>query len=222
MLIQRLVVSPWKSNCYLVSEGESSTQCVIVDPGITGAEAVEAALAERGLSPVAILVTHGHVDHAGSAHTLAAHWEIPVYLAEADQHQLTRPGAGLGPNGDAIVIQYLGRADLPAIEDVRDWDGSFELAGLTVTPRPAPGHTPGSTLLEVSSSEATAVFTGDVLFAGTIGRVDLPGGSMTQMRDTLRRITHEISPDIALLPGHGEPTTLAREIATNPYLQPDN
>lgn len=182
---------------------------------------MEAALEEQGLTPVAILVTHGHVDHAGSAHAIAARWDVPVYLAEADQHQLTRPGAGLGPNGDAIVTHYLGRADLPAIEDVRDWDGPLDLAGLTVTPRAAPGHTPGSTLLEVSSPEVTVVFTGDVLFAGTIGRVDLPGGSMAQMRDTLRRITHEISPDIALLPGHGEPTTLAREIATNPYLQPD-
>ena len=221
MLVQPIEVSAWRANCYLVWPEEGATECFVVDPGITAQAAVNEVLSSRGLRPVAILATHGHLDHVGDAHLLAAAHEIPVYLAEADQHLLTRPGDGLGPHGNAMMRQLTGGETLPAINDVRDYPESFELLGMTITPFAAPGHTKGSVLLEVTGETGTIVFTGDVLFAGTIGRTDLPGGSMDEMRDSLRRIVERYSPQTPLLPGHGQPTGMEMELASNPYLQPD-
>lgn len=219
MLIQPIQVSPWQANCYIVTAGDDSRECLIVDPGLTAAAPVVSAVAERGLTPVALLATHGHLDHVGDAHLLAARWRIPLYLAAADQHLLGRPGDGLGPQGGALVRQLTGSDTLPPVADVRDHADPVELAGLVITPFPAPGHTPGSTLLDVSSPAARRVFTGDVLFPGTIGRTDLPGGSMTEMRRSLRRIVEQFPADAVLLPGHGRPTSLAEELETNPYLR---
>ena len=219
MLIQPIEVSPWQANCYLIAAGEDSSECLIVDPGITGAETIEAILEQRRWRPVAILGTHGHIDHVGDAHLLAATWQIPVYVAEPDQPMLTRPAEGLGPQSVGLLQQLLGSDTLPGIADVRTYDGLLHLAGVTVTPFAAPGHTPGSTLLEVTAADSTIVFTGDVLFAGTIGRTDLPGGSMAEMRETLRRLVESFPPGTPLLPGHGQPTILADELDTNPYLQ---
>lgn len=219
MLVQPITVSPWQSNCYLVRASETATRTVIVDPGLTADAPVAAAVEELGLIPVALLGTHGHVDHVGDAHLLARRYDIPLYLAEADQAWLTRPGDGLGPRGGAMMRQLTGIELLPAVPDVRDLDAPFEVAGMSVTPFPAPGHTPGSTLLTVRVGDDEVVFTGDVLFRGTIGRTDLGGGSMARMRESLARITNSFPAGSTLLPGHGQPTTLAEELASNPYLQ---
>lgn len=220
MLVQPIVATPWQSNCYLIRASEGSLETLIVDPGITAAPQISAVVEELGLRPVALLGTHGHADHVGDAHVLAARYDVPLYLAAEDQAWLTRPGDGLGPRGDAMMLQIAGTAELPPVADVRDWDGPFTLAGLTVTPFPAPGHTPGSTLLRVESDTAEVVLTGDVLFRSTIGRTDLPGGDMGQMRSTLAAIAQSFPPASLLLPGHGEATELSVELAGNPYLQP--
>lgn len=222
MLVQPITVSPWQSNCYLVRAHEDATDVVIIDPGITADAPVTEALDGNGLTPVALLATHGHVDHIGDAHILASRYAIPLFLAEADQHLITRPGEGLGPQGDAMVAQLTGSVEAPAVADVRAYGAPFEVAGISISAFPAPGHTAGSTLLTLSVGEATVVFTGDVLFAGTIGRTDLPGGSMTEMRETLARIVDGFPTDVPLLPGHGEPTDLGRELASNPFLQQQN
>ncbi|WP_158522496.1 MBL fold metallo-hydrolase [Tessaracoccus aquimaris] len=200
---------------------EGAREVLIVDPGVTATEPVAAAIDDEGLTPVALFATHGHYDHIGDAHALAARFDIPLYLADDDQHLVTRPGDGLGPHGTAIVEQITGSADAPPVADLRGYGSPVEVAGLTVTPFAAPGHTLGSTLLSVTDGDVTVVFTGDVLFNGTIGRTDLPGGSMNQMRATLASIVEEFPPDSPLLPGHGQPTTLGNEIASNPYLQPN-
>lgn len=205
-----------------MTAADDVSECVIIDPGITAFEPVEAALRERGLTPVAILATHGHLDHVGDAHKLAAAHRLPVYLAEADQHLLIRPGEGLGPHGSAMMLQMTGAETLPVIEDVRDYGDPFNVAGLAVETFAAPGHTKGSMLLQVTSPEVTVVFSGDVIFAGSIGRTDLPGGSMSEMRESLQRIVEHFPADMPLLPGHGQATVLGQELATNPYLQPGN
>ena len=205
-----------------MTAADDVSECVIIDPGITAFEPVEAALRERGLTPVAILATHGHLDHVGDAHKLAAAHRLPVYLAEADQHLLIRPGEGLGPHGSAMMLQMTGAETLPAIEDVRDYGDPFNVAGLAVETFAAPGHAKGSMLLQVTSPEVTVVFSGDVIFAGSIGRTDLPGGSMSEMRESLQRIVEHFPADMPLLPGHGQATVLGQELATNPYLQPGN
>lgn len=221
MLIQPIEVSAWKANCYVVWADDSATECVVVDPGITAFAVLEGLLAERQSTVSAILATHGHLDHVGDAHLLAAAHDAPVYLAAPDQHLLTRPGDGLGPNGAAMMRQYTGGETLPAIDKVRDYPDEFTVAGLTVSAFEAPGHTRGSRLLTVDAGGTSVVFSGDVLFAGTIGRTDLPGGSMDEMRETLRRIVEHFPAHTPLLPGHGQPTVLAEELATNPFLQPD-
>lgn len=195
-------------------------ETLIVDPGITAEPQISAVIEALGLRPVAVLGTHGHVDHVGDAHLFAQKYDIALYLAREDQAWLTRPGDGLGPRGEAMMLQIMGSATLPPVADVRGWEGPLRLAGLTVTPVAAPGHTPGSTLLRIASDTAEVVLTGDVLFKGTIGRTDLPGGSMLQMRESLAKLVETIEPGLLLLPGHGEPTELSAELAANPYLQP--
>lgn len=222
MLIEAHPVSPWQANCYLVAAGDNdsgqSRTCLIVDPGMASIDVITAALEARGWRPEAVVATHGHLDHVGDAHAVAARWGVPVYCAEADQPMLARPSLGLGESFVGIIEQFLGADALPLPDDLRPLTHTFEVAGLRVRPHPAPGHTKGSTLLEVSDATSTVVFTGDVLFAGTIGRTDLPGGSMSEMRETLGRIRDLFPTDVPLLPGHGPGTTLADEKVRNPFM----
>lgn len=223
MLIEAHPVSPWQANCYLLAaEGavtEGARKCIVIDPGIMSFDVISDTIARRGWTPAAVLVTHGHLDHVGDAHGVAAAWNVPVYCAEADQPMLTKPSLGLGESFIGMIEQFLGADALPAPPHLHGLHESFEVAGLRVRPIPAPGHTAGSTLLEVSDASSTVVFTGDVLFAGTIGRTDLPTGSMGEMRGTLRRIRDSIASDVPLLPGHGPGTTLAAELVNNPFMR---
>ncbi|MEZ5085461.1 MAG: MBL fold metallo-hydrolase [Tessaracoccus sp.] len=218
MLVSRIIVSPWEANAYLVSGSGEGGECVVIDPGILGAGSIVAELDRLELKPVALLATHGHIDHVGDAHLLASEYDIPLYCAAADQPMLTTPSAGLGVQMMPLIHQFLGRDALPAVSDVRDYDGAMELAGLRIVPTPAPGHSAGSTLLHVSDGTEQLLFSGDVLFKGSIGRTDLPGGSMTQMRASLAAMVERFESDLSVLPGHGQATTMAAEIASNPFL----
>ena len=223
MLIEAHPVSPWQANCYLIAAEESAggdpAPCIIVDPGILSFDVVFQVLVRRNWKPVAVIATHGHLDHVGDAHQVAAAWNIPVHCATADQPMLARPSLGLGESAIGLIEQFLGADSLPLPADVRALDSAFEVAGLTINPFAAPGHTAGSTLIEVSDSTGSVVLTGDVLFAGTIGRTDLPTGNMFQMRESLARIATAFAGDVALLPGHGPATTLAEELVRNPFIQ---
>lgn len=221
MLIRTITASPWQSNCYLIVSDEGADTCIVVDPGITAGPLVTAELEAQGWRPAALFGTHGHIDHVGDAGVLTARYDVPLYLAAPDQHLLADPAAGLDPGNAGALRSLLPGVRLEPVSDVRDLSGPVEMAGLTVTPVAAPGHTAGSTLLRVSAGATEVVFTGDVLFAGTIGRTDMPGGSMNAMRSTLRMIPQAIDPEVALLPGHGGHTTLAVELTSNPYLQAD-
>ncbi|MGO1487908.1 MAG: MBL fold metallo-hydrolase [Arachnia sp.] len=223
MLIEVQPVSPWQANCYLIAAAEpedgSQAPCIIVDPGIMSFDVVSEVLQRRHWRPVAVLATHGHLDHVGDAHRLAAAWGIPVHCPAKDQPMLGKPSLGLGQSAIPLIEEFLGADALPVPTDLRPLDSALEVAGLSIRVFAAPGHTAGSTLLEVSDTEGSVVLTGDVLFAGTIGRTDLPSGSMSQMRETLARIATSFDGDVALLPGHGPATTLAQERASNPFMQ---
>lgn len=220
MFIASVTVSPWAANCYLAG-ADGSPECVIIDPGITGAAAIAEAVESSGRTPVAIIGTHGHLDHVGDAAVLAERYRVPVYLHPADQHLLTHPADGLGPAAIPLLMQLLGTATLPRPHTVGDLtEGeTLSLAGLGLLPLSAPGHTAGSTLLECVAENV--IFTGDVVFAGSVGRVDLPGGSAAAMKHTIETVLPTLPRSATLYPGHGGVTTLAQEWSTNPYLQPD-
>lgn len=222
MLITSFVAGPWQSNCYLVAAAEPGP-CVVLDAGIGAAAGVQQVCEQHGWTPVGVLGSHGHIDHVGDAAPVAAHFAVPVWLHPADQVLLTRPGAGLSGQGVEWVAQLLGGEDtLPAPDRVNDLvDGDcFDLAGLRFQVAAAPGHTRGSCLLHVSHDDQVVTFTGDVVFAGSIGRMDLPGGSASDMARTLSEVVLALPDDRVLLPGHGPRTTMGAERASNPYLQP--
>lgn len=192
----------------------------MVDPGIGAASVVERALARLELEPVAVLLTHGHLDHAADAHLLGGRFRIPTLCHPADHAMVTQPSLGLGP-AFADALAAWGIDEVPQPPGLRGFEPTEQIAGLQVTCTHSPGHTPGSVVLRVEDQGEAVVLTGDVVFAGSIGRTDLPGGSMAEMLQSLRRIVDEVPEDLALLPGHGRSTTLAAELHSNPYLSRD-
>jgi hydroxyacylglutathione hydrolase len=211
---------PWEANCYLVGAADSD-ECVLVDVGMDASSAAEKLLAESGRTLVAVLASHGHLDHVADAQAVADAHHVPVWIHPADRPLLSDPVAGLGPQLAPLVEALYGSTSRPEPVQVREWtDGAHEdLAGLSWTVIHAPGHTPGSVLLQAVDGRDAQLFTGDVLFAGSIGRTDLPGGSMEEMMATLRDVVRPLPYDLAVLPGHGPATTIGRECATNPYIR---
>jgi len=214
----------WQANCYVVA-APGVADCVVIDPGQDAAPSVRQVLGEHQLNPKGVLATHGHFDHVANAAQIADEYNVPLWIHSADRDLLTEPAAGLGADGAALVRQLLTE---PMVEPARveEFDGLTELsiARLNFSVTHAPGHTEGSVLLGLDYTGRNAginriVFCGDVVFAGSIGRTDLPGGDPKVMSRTLREVVLALPDSAALLPGHGPQTTMARERATNPYLQ---
>jgi len=215
----------WQANCYVVA-APGIADCVVIDPGQDAAPSVRQVLSEHQLRPKGILATHGHFDHVANAAEIADDFNVPLWIHSADRDLLTEPGAGLGADGAALVRQLLSEPMVePArVEEFDDLD-ELSIARLNFSVTHAPGHTEGSVLLGLdyngrNSQINRIVFSGDVVFAGSIGRTDLPGGDQRAMSRTLREVVLPLPDTVALLPGHGPQTTMARERATNPYLQP--
>ncbi len=225
MLIEIAQVGPLQANCYTLAThagtSEHSQPCVVVDAGMEAVAAVTGILERRHLTVVAVLCTHGHLDHVADAARVAREQGVPVYIHPDDEHLLAHPEQGLTPDLAGMLVPLLaGQPDAP--DDVRllaDGD-SLELAGLRLDVHAAPGHTPGSVLIDVTDPDTHERVTlcGDVVFRGSIGRTDLPGGSPAQMADSLRRVVLPAPDDTVLLPGHGPATSVGAERRTNPYL----
>jgi hydroxyacylglutathione hydrolase len=208
------------TNCWVVAPADGE-QCLIIDPGIGVVAPLDEILSEHRLAPVAVLLTHGHYDHTFSVVPVCGARDIPAYVHPADRVQLTDPWTwvGMRPGESVLGIPELTLAE-PA--DVRELDdgASLQLAGLTVAVSHAPGHSRGSVVFSTSDADGgDRLFSGDVLFAGTIGRTDLPGSSMAQMQDSLRRVILPLDDDVVVHPGHGESTSIGRERAVNPFLR---
>ena len=215
---------PWQANCYLAATA-AGAECVIVDPGVAASSGVRQLIEANGLIPVGILLTHGHIDHIASAAELADEWGVPAWIHAADRELLTDPAAGLGPETASLLAQLLGDQPLDEPRDLRFFESGLDVAGLCFDVIHAPGHRPGCVMLRTAlagnDQADRVVFSGDVLFAGSIGRTDLPGGDHAVMLDTLRGPVLDLSDTSAILPGHGGQTLMARERAVNPYLQAD-
>ena len=231
MQIIALRAPVFATNTLVLANGSSA---VVVDPGAGVAPAVRQVLDDRGLTVTAVLLTHGHPDHTWDCTAVAP--DVPVHIGAGDVDRLTAPAAHLGPLAEAFAAMA-GTPWQPVTRPRPVGDEAFEPApGLTVRPVAAPGHTPGSTLWALSGEmdlsgpafeEAGAsgryagelVLTGDVLFAGSIGRTDLPGGDDASMQQTLRTLADTLPESAVLVPGHGPATTTAAELATNPFLR---
>ncbi len=221
MLIAGFPAGPWGTNCWVVATGPGS-ECVVVDPGMDAADGVRRVVDEHRLKPVAVVATHGHVDHVWSVAPLAGAYDTAAWIHPADRHLLTDPAAGLGADS-AALLAGLGTT-FAEPDDVRDLaDGQqLTLAGVTFAVDHTPGHTEGSVVFRTPydgpDDVPEVMFAGDLLFAGSIGRTDLPGGDHAAMLRSLATRVLPLDDRVVVLPGHGEQTTIGRERATNPFL----
>lgn len=217
MLIETVVADAFGTNCYVLAANHGS-ECVIVDPGIGVASRLEDVFREHHLKPVAVMISHGHLDHTYSVAPVCGANDVPAYIHPGDTHMLEDPALGFGPASRAMFGTGLDWTEPDDVEVLAD-GATLELAGLRFRVDHAPGHTPGSVMFHTADAEAPHTLSGDVLFAGAIGRTDLPGGSDAQMWDSLERKVLPLDDEVVVLPGHGPRTTMAAERAANPYLK---
>jgi hydroxyacylglutathione hydrolase len=215
VLIRSFPAGAFGTNCYAIAPGPG-TECVVVDPGMDAVGPLGEMLAADGLKPVAVVLTHGHLDHTFSVLPVCSGYDIPAYLHPADSGMLADPARWHGPQ----LAPLMRGLALPDPDDVLPLDDGavLSLAGVELTVRHAPGHTQGSVVFSLDLGEAPGLLAGDVLFAGSVGRVDLPGGSWSDMLGSLRDVVLPLDDETVVLPGHGPATTIGRERATNPYL----
>lgn len=201
--VTRIELGPIGTNCYIVRKPDA-TEAVVVDPGGDAAE-VRLELAGRGARCAAILITHGHWDHLGGVAELAEGTGAPVHMAEDERALLEQvndyvpPGLHLRPYTPDVLLQG---------------DETLELAGISFETLRVPGHSPAHLAFAVNG----ALFSGDVLFAGSVGRTDLPGSGWEFLLASLGMLVDRYPPDTIVYSGHGPPTTLGRELETNPFL----
>jgi glyoxylase-like metal-dependent hydrolase (beta-lactamase superfamily II) len=222
VLVTGFPAEAFGTNCYVVAAGPGE-QCLVVDPGIGVLDRLDEVLAEHRLTPAAVLLTHGHLDHTFSVAPVCGARGIPAYVHPADTEMLADPAKGLSVDLTALFGGRLPYAEPDDVVELTD-GAALSLAGLEITVDHAPGHTGGSVLFRLPAAgtrwEAEQLcLSGDVLFAGSIGRTDLPGGSTETMFASLRDKILPLADDTVVLPGHGPATTIGRERASNPYLR---
>ena len=223
MLIVGFPAGAWGTNCYVVATAPGEP-CIVIDPGQDSIDGVQEAVREHRLQPAAVLLTHGHIDHIWSVAPVASGFGIPAYIHSDDRYRLADPaGTSVIASREHLLAMTKGALELTEPDDVRELgDGvELDLAGMQLRVRHAPGHTEGSVVyLRDGEAEVPPVmFSGDLLFQGSIGRTDLPGGDPYAMVDSLRRVVLTAADETVVLPGHGGQTTIAAERASNPYLR---
>lgn len=218
MLIAGFPAGSWATNCYVVATGPGEP-CLIIDPGQDSIDRVHDLVREHRLAPAAVLLTHGHIDHVWSVAPLSDEFDIPALIHVDDRYRLADPaGSSILAAREQLLAMTKHSLELTEPSEVRLFtdDETVELAGIRLRVRHAPGHTEGSSVFELDD----VMFSGDVLFAGSIGRTDLPGGDHERMVESLRRVILPAADDVVVLPGHGPQTTIGQERATNPFLLP--
>jgi glyoxylase-like metal-dependent hydrolase (beta-lactamase superfamily II) len=218
------------TNCYILARG-AGEECLVVDPGVGVTGQLTELLGEHRLRPAAVLLTHGHFDHVYSVTPVCGGAGMAAYIHGDDRYRLKDPLSAVGPELIAMFEQQFGKQETwrePTDVVTLAHDQSLTIAGLDLRVLHAPGHTEGSVIFaipEVPEGIAadvgvrSTVLSGDVLFAGSIGRTDLAGGDGAAMNRSLRDVVLPLADDTLVLPGHGPATTMERERATNPYLQ---
>lgn len=214
MLIDCFAAPMFATNCWVIAT-EPGAECVVVDPGMPDVSHQLTELLEKhNLKPVAVIATHGHLDHTFSIQAIADGYAIPTYIHSEDRAFLSHPENLHGPDFVA-TLSGMNFSEAKEIRELRNGE-LIDLVGLNFKAIHAPGHTRGSLMFEVSNE---VLISGDVLFAGSIGRTDLPTGSAKEMEETLRKKVLPLSDHLRVLPGHGPETTMAHEKKNNPYLK---
>ncbi len=206
-------LNPLEVNCYILSKGKGA---VIIDPGAFRPAETDALclyLAREGLTPEAVLLTHTHYDHVAGVPALLEKWPgLPVYLAAEDRPLLEG-------TGNLFTMLWHGHFEPFPTLDLHDGD-ALDIAGIHFEVIATPGHTPGCVCYHVP--EEKLVFTGDTLFAGTIGRTDLEGGDYDSLIRSIMEKLIWLDPDTVIYPGHGRPSDIGSERRENPMLEPFN
>ena len=200
-------------NCYVLAPRKGS-DAIVVDPGQRAMGTLRRILDENRLTPAAVLLTHGHIDHIWSAQKVADTYGCPAFIHPEDRHMLSDPIRGLGPRLGQLALSALFREPKQVIE--LDRDGAvLDFGALAVTVDHTPGHTRGSVVFRVENH----AFTGDTLFKQSVGRTDLPGGSGNALLNSIVDKLLVLDDDTLVLPGHGESSTIGLERRTNPFLE---
>ena len=210
MKIDRLILGAYETNCYVLRSSETAKDCLIIDAGL-GAGKLIKFLQEHKLNPVALVLTHGHIDHIAGVEALRAEFpDIKVYIHKLDTEMLTEPYTNLSAmTGEFFSIE-------PAEFSLEE-DDVIAQAGLKLSVLHTPGHTPGGICLY--SKDEEIVFTDDALFADSIGRTDFPNGDMKQLLKAIKEKLFTLPDETKVYPGHGPITTIAHEKEHNPFLQ---
>lgn len=210
MRVETLTVGPLSANCYLVTAPDVQ-RGFLVDPGMDALDRVNAAVDVAGVDIEAIVLTHGHIDHVANAAACADKYDAPVYIHSADKFML-EPGSECPQH----IARALGESIDKQPAEVRELtDGEeLELIGKRLRVHHAPGHSPGCIMVEADDF----VLTGDVLFRGAIGRVDLPYSEPAAMQHTLKTKVKQLRDDLTVYPGHGLRSVMGDEKLTNPFL----
>ena len=205
MDVRMFTVGAFQENCFLVRP-DGAEKALLIDPG-DEAERLQAAMSELGVEPEAILLTHTHIDHIGAVAPIARATGVPVYCPRAELTILAQPDRFFPPDWGSVEPW---EADQPL-----DGGERLQLAGLDIEVVPTPGHSPGHVTYAIDGG----LFSGDVLFQGSVGRTDLPGADHDTLMASIARLLERFDDDATVHPGHMGLTTLGRERATNPYLQ---
>jgi glyoxylase-like metal-dependent hydrolase (beta-lactamase superfamily II) len=214
MFITSFPAPMFATNCWIIA-AKAGQECIIIDPGMPDiSHEISAIIAENNLKPVAALMTHGHLDHTFSVKPLADGYGIASYIHSEDREYLLRPQGAHG-------AEFIATLDAMSFEEPTDTRNLrhgdlLEILDLKITAIHAPGHTKGSTMFTINDE---VLISGDVLFAGSIGRTDLPSGSHEAMVKTLKTRVLPLNDDLRVLPGHGPETTIKFERKNNPYLK---
>ena len=213
MLVAGFPAQMYATNCWVLAIGEGS-ECIVIDPGMPDIS-IELAelLSKHRLKPVATLITHGHLDHTFSVVPVCDGYGIPAYIHSEDRNLLSDPTAAITAEF-RTMLAGMSFSEPKEVKELKSGQ-EFELVGLKIKAIHSPGHTRGSLMFLVDEE---TLLSGDVLFAGSIGRTDLPTGSNTDMRKTLNTKVLTLSDEIKVLPGHGPKTRIGFERKNNPYL----
>ncbi len=204
-------------NCYVLAQ-RAGADAIVVDPGQRAMGELRRILDENRLTPAAVLLTHGHIDHIWSAQKVADTYGCPAYIHPEDRFMLSDPIKGFGPRLGQIAFGALFREPKQVVELDRDGD-KLDIGDTVVTVDHTPGHTRGSVVFRVADEGSDVVFTGDTLFRQSVGRTDLPGGSGRDLLGSIMTKLMVLDDDTVVLPGHGEKSTIGFERRANPFLE---